>query len=422
MEFEVGDRLQQSQLARIVIENELNLLSTGLYTKVEINISEWNFENNEVVFVVTLAEAPWIIPIPVFELADRNFNVWWNEFNASFKRVNYGLKLSLLNAWGYGERVKLTAQFGYTPRFDFETLLPFIDQNQSVRLEVKASYSQNKETAMFNADNKPVFESAEDERVILTRQEYRVGLIFRPKIFATHRFRIGYYNNKIDEQIMLDYNTDYFLESRTTQEFISARYEMLYDKRDLPVLATEGWLVGVNFFKDGFGFFNDVSATYLEPRFEVYYSPSRKFITSATLKAKVALERQQQPYNNYRGLGFGDNYLRGYELYVADGLDWALGKFSVQYKLFDTRVNWGKFMPVDGLKDMSLRIYLAANYDTGYSHDPFYSDRNSFVNRWLNGGGLALNVLLYNTYQIQIECSVNHLGEKGIFLHSNSAF
>ncbi len=422
LEFKVGDRLQQSQLARIVVENELNLLATGLFTKAEMNISEWDFERDEVEIVITLAESPWIIPVPIFELADRNFNVWWNEFNASLKRVNYGGKVYLQNAWGYGERVKLEAQFGYTPKFEVEALLPFIDQNQNVRLEVKAAYSRNKETRFYNDGDKPVFESAEDERVIFTQQEYWIGMIFRPKIFATHRFRVGYWNNSIDEELMLTFNPDFFLDEKTRQQFIFARYEMRYDKRDLPVLPSEGFLLGVNFFKEGFGVFGDLSATYFEPIFEYYYSPHRKWITSVALRGSVALERQQQPYNNYRGIGYGQAYVRGYELYVSDGLDWVIGKVGVQFKLFDTRINWKKLMPIESMRDMSVRIYLATFYDTGYANDPFYSEGNQFVNRWLHGGGFGLNLLLYDTFQFQVECSFNHLGEKGIFLHSNTSF
>ncbi len=75
-----------------------------------------------------------------------------------------------------------------------------------------------------------------------------------------------------------------------------------------------------------------------------------------------------------------------------------------------------------GMRIMPVQIYFSVNYDVGYANDPFYAVNNSFTNSWLNGGGLGLNVLLYNTLQIQIEYSVNHLGQKGVFLHSNTAF
>ena len=422
LQFEVGERIQQSQLAEVLDENRSNLLATGLFNEVILNVKEWDLESEEIEVLIIVTENPWIVPIPIFELADRNFNVWWNEFNASFSRVNYGLKLALLNAWGYGERFKLTAQFGYTPKFEFSTLLPFLDNDQTVRLELKATYAVNKEIAVINAFNKKVFEAQPDERVVFRRQNYRVGLIFRPAIFATHVFRVGFANNWIDEEHMLQFNPDFFLDERTRQRFVFAEYELRYDKRDLPILPTKGWLAGVNFYKNGFGFFNDISSTYIEPRFEIYHSFAPRWIGGLSLRGKIGLERDKQPYYNYSGLGYGGNYIRGYELFVADGMDFFLTKMSMQFKLWQSSINWKKIMPIKGMRAMPFAIYLAANYDTGYSNDPYYFNTNDFTNRWLHGGGIAVNIMIYNTAVFQIECSVNHLGQKGVFLHSNTAF
>jgi len=424
LEFETGERIQQSQLTQILTKNELLLLSSGLFTHVEMNVSDWDVDNRKIKIHILVREAPFIIPIPIFELADRNFNVWWNDQNHSFKRVNYGIKLALLNAWGRGSRIKISAQFGYTPKFDFSALLPFIDQNQSVRLEIGALYAQNKEVSLFNDENKQHFEIL-NEQVVFKQQRYKIGLIFRPKIIITHTLRLGYNNHWIHPELTSEEspvnNPDFFLKSKYRQQYIFAEYQFIIDKRDLRVLPTRGWFAALRFYKDGFGFFDDISATYVIPSFEYYQPVSKKFVASIALRTKIGLEREKQPYYNYRGLGYGDDYLRGYELYVVDALDYYYGKFSISYKAFQTTVKWPKIMP-KGMRMMPLQIYLSANYDVGYSNDPFYSSRNSFTNSWLQGGGLGLNVLLYNTLQIQVEWSVNHQGDKGIFLHSNTAF
>ena len=419
LQFTIGDRIQQSQLATVLRENEFNLLSSTLFTQANLNVKEWDVEQREIVILITVKEGPIIVPIPIFELADRNFNVWWTEQKRSLKRVNYGLKLALLNPWGYGERFRLTAQFGYTPKFEFSSLLPFLDNNQTVRLELRASYSTNKEVSAFNEDNKKIFRRAEDEPIIFKRQHYMVGLIFRPKIFATHVFRVGYRNHWIDEQFMLEQNTDFFLESRSRQQFIYADYEFRYDKRDLPILSTEGWQVGLRFFKDGFGLFDDISATYIEPSFEYHYPIKPKLVASGSVRGKVGLERGKQPYYNYRGLGYSDNTVRGYELYVADALDFFITKVSLKYRVWESMLKWSNFLPI---QDMPFQVWLAANFDAGNTNDPFYNENNDFTNRWLYGGGLGLNLLFYNTILFRVECSVNHLGEKGVFLHSETAF
>ena len=420
LEFKVNDRLQQSQLTEILTKNELLLLSTGLFTRVSMNVSEWDVDNQRIIIHITVYESPFLIPIPIFELADRNFNVWWDDHNHSFKRVNYGVKLAVLNAWGYGSRIKLSFQFGYTPKLDFSALLPFIDHNQSVRLEIGALYAKNKEVSLFNEGNKQSFVD-KNEQVVFKRQRYKLGLIFRPKIAMTHILRIGYSYHWIDPELASEGNPDFFLDSRSTQQYIFAEYQLRYDKRDLRILPTKGWLASVKIYKDGFGFFDDISVTNLIPAVEYYHPIGKRFVASIGVHAKIGLERAKQPYYNYHGLGYGDNYLRGYELFVVDARDYVYGKFSLGFKTFSTTVKWPKIM-LKGMRMMPVQLYLSVNYDVGYSSDPFYPENNSFTNSWLNGGGLGLNVLLYNTLQIQIEYSINHLGQKGVFLHSNTAF
>jgi len=237
---------------------------------------------------------------------------------------------------------------------------------------------------------------------------------------------MGYSNHWIDPVLTLEAssqsNPDFFLDSRSRQQYVFAEYQFQYDKRDLRILPTRGWLASIRFFKDGFGFFDDISATYFIPGVEYYYPISKKFVASAALHAKIGLQREKQPYYNYRGLGYGDNYIRGYELFVVDALDYYYGKFSIGFKAFETTVNLSKIMFIKGMRVMPLQIYISTNYDVGHAYDPFYAEGNSFTNKWLQGGGLGLNVLLYNTLQIQVEWSVNHLGETGFFLHSNTAF
>lgn len=421
VDFRVGTRIQQSQLADRLKENERLILRTGLFTDAHINVTEWNTDTDKVSVEIEVTETPKIIPFPKFELADRNFNVWWNEYNASLKRVNYGGQLILLNAWGYGERFKINAQGGYTPRFELSALLPFIGYSQAVRLEVDISYSQNREISMYTFDNKQTF-LEKDGSTIFRRQAYAVGALIRQDIYTHHTLRLGWNNNWIDSVFTAEVNPDFFLDGRTRQRYIFFEYQLDLEYRDLPVLPSKGWRAYAKFRKLGFGTTNDVSATYINPLFEINFPITDKLSVGTTLSGQIALERQKQPFFNYRGLGYDDFFVRGYELYVVDALDYFLSRNQVRYRVFSTVVNWKKIMPVKSLRIMPLQIYVAGHYDLGYANDPFYFDNNSFTNRWLYGGGLALNFLFFNTYAIQVEWSVNHLGEKGIFLHANSAF
>ena len=66
-----------------------------------------------------VSERWYTFPVPIFELADRNFNEWWYDRNADFNRVNIGLKLIQKNVRGRNEELILLGQGGFTRRFDF---------------------------------------------------------------------------------------------------------------------------------------------------------------------------------------------------------------------------------------------------------------------------------------------------------------
>lgn len=80
-------------------------------------------------------------------------------------------------------------------------------------------------------------------------------------------------------------------------------------------------------------------------------------------------------------------------------------------------VHLGRYMIFKSYRDLSFRVYLTGNVDVGYVNDRFYFAHNDFVNRWVYGGGLGLDFVFYYNKLVRIEYSINHTGEKGIYLH-----
>ena len=82
-----------------------------------------NIRSNEI------KEALFLYPIPIAELADRNFNVWVKEQKASFSRLNLGTYTYWLNATGRAELMKFTVLFGYTNKFEFNYIIFYIQDS-----------------------------------------------------------------------------------------------------------------------------------------------------------------------------------------------------------------------------------------------------------------------------------------------------
>ena len=67
-------------------------------------------------------------------------------------------------------------------------------------------------------------------------------------------------------------------------------------------------------------------------------------------------------------------------------------------------------------------VDIKVNFNVGYVKDPFYSQYNPLSNEYLYSITTGLDILLNNTLKLQINYSINHLKEKGIFIHTKSAF
>jgi len=56
-----------------------------------------------------VSERWYTFPEPQFELADRNFNVWWNEQDHDFDRTEYGVDLLCYNFTGNYDLLEVKA-------------------------------------------------------------------------------------------------------------------------------------------------------------------------------------------------------------------------------------------------------------------------------------------------------------------------
>lgn len=419
--FDVGDTLPQMQLGTILERNQNNLLNLGLFNEAVVNISEWDTETHLVDILVTVKEAWYIYPVPIVELADRNFNVWWSKYNHDLDRLNLGGKLEMLNFSGRNDKFKVKAQFGYTPKQEIEYRFPYFNRRQSIGLTVGALHSINKEISYATINNEEQFVQI-DERKLLERWQAKVGTFFRPNIFLRYELTATFDYTKVDETIVEEYNNRFFRSGDNEHRAIITRLSGEYDNRDLKIYPTRGFKGSLYVEKAGFGKQDDENKFESGASVEYNISMGRRFQHRLTGIGQYALSRSRPSYLYYHGLGYSSTYIRGYELYVVDGLDLVIGKYQFSFKMLDKKYKLGKFMPLPNFKEMPLQVYLSLFLESAYVNDPYTGEANLFANRWLTGGGPGIDLVLYNTYLFQINYSTNHLGQWGFFLHNKTAF
>ncbi|MCH2083218.1 MAG: BamA/TamA family outer membrane protein [Saprospiraceae bacterium] len=420
LHFKLGDTIFIADLEWILEESEQLVMNTGLFNKTTISFKNWEGATNKVHIHIEVEEAWYIYPVPIFELADRNFNVWWVEQGRSLQRINFGVEFTHINFTGQKDKLKLTAKYGYTRSYSLRYSLPYINKAQTLGINFNISYSRNREINYLTLGNKQAFYRDED-RFIRKRFWAITGLSFRPGLRATHLFKASFIQNTIDNVVAKDLNPDYFIDGRSLQRFFKLSYRFAYDYRDIRPYPEKGYYIEAEIEKDGLGIFNDRNALTLQARYDAYIPISNRWTTSLKTRGKYSFIRKKQPYNDNRAIGFGQHVIHGFELYIIDGLDMVYTQSSIRFKFFENKINFGKLMPIKAFRNMPFKTYLTFNNDVGFVNAPFTTENNQNIleNTLLWGGGIGLDIVLFYDKVISIEYSHNHLWESGLFLHLN---
>jgi len=416
-----GDTLFYADTAQWRLENEKRILSTGLFTNVKVILGQ-DQEDDTRDIIIDLQENWYIYPNFIFDLADRNFSVWWNEQNRSLDRVNYGFRLNHINLTGNRDNLRLTTQFGFTKKFELDYSYPYLDKKQKLGIATNVTYTENREIGFVTVGNKTVFHREADERILLRRFRASAALNYRQDLFNYHRFKVEYHRNGIDQLVATELNQDYFLNGEDAIRFFTLEYDYSVDKRIFSFYPEGGFLLGGNVKKEGLGIFDEYDNFLVELRGEYYAQPIKNLIFANQLKLKSNINRRQVAFANNTGLGYNGNVVSGYELYVVDGTDFVLNKSSIRWRAINDIFNLNKLMPLQQFKLMDFKLYLTFNFDIGFVNEPTYIDSNFLNNQLLIGYGPGIDIILFNTHLLSFEYSFNELGESGLFLSNRVSF
>jgi len=418
--FEVGDTIVQNNLGLTLEKNKNNLLNLGLFNEVAINVSEWDTDLDQIQIIIEVKESWYIYLLPILDLADRNFNVWWNTHHHSFERLNLGAQLDYLNFTGHNDKLKAKLQFGYTPKQEIEYRFPYFNKRQSLGLTVSVLHSENKEVSYATVENKDEFLKLEQGKL---QDRWRTGtsVQYRPSIYLRHEISVSVEHLKMDSAI-LDYNPRLFRNRGIVQQELVMHYSFEYDDRDLKIYPSKGIKVLLEADKIGLGKKDDENLMNTTGSIEWNGQLGKRFQQRLSGIGQYSLSRSQPSYIHYRALGFGQKFVRGYELYIVDGLDFVIGKYQLSYNLLQTKINLGQLIPVQQFRVMPLQLFLSLHLETGYANDPYTADLNPLANTWLRGGGFGLDFLLYHNFLFQLNLNTNHLGEWGFFIHNKTSF
>lgn len=411
--FKEGDTIPKEQLQDAIYRSKNRIFNTGLFVTVDLFIIDRGPVHKELLIVVK--ERWYIYPIPIFELADRNFNEWWQQRGHKLNRTNIGIFYTQKNVRGRNETLKTKVQFGFTKKFEIFYFIPYLTKSQKTGVTLDVSYILNKQVAYQYDDVHHKLAYLDYNK--LGRERFRGGLTFsyRKKFYETHFLGSTFNYNHIADTVAI-LNPDYLLKGRTTQRYIAVEYDYVRDIRDVAYYPTKGSYFRFEAEKMGVGIFGDINQLNLIGEYSLFKPISKKLYFAGGLKQKISFPHPQ-PFLQTQALGYQKDYVSGYELYVINGQHFSLAKVNLKWKLFasNTKVS---ALPINQFRHIPFAIYLKAYSDAGYVVDNSNNHNTTKLsNTFLLGGGLGIDIVTYYDLVMRVEYSYNKLGQHGVFLH-----
>lgn len=410
--FKEGDTLLLSELDELSDKSRKNLLNSSLFNFAEI--SHFTYDSVKYNFIVDVTERWYTWPNPIFEISERNFNSWWKD--KDYDRINYGFFIEQQNFRGRNEVLKWLMRFGYDERYAFEYKVPYINKKQTLGLGMKVGIKRNHEVAYQTYENK--LEHIKDEDEYMFNQYFAtLNLNIRKKIHETHNFYLGFEENEYGDTV-LALNPDFSPSSVKKYSFFSLYYIYKNDHRDIKAYPLNGHYFDIGFYKLGLGVLEQptVNQLFVKSSVRKYIKLNNKFYFASGLSGKLSA-LGKQPYQILQGLGYGRDFVRGYEYYVIDGEAFALSKSNLKFELLPTKVYNIGIIPTERFSKIHLAMYLNAYIDAGYVKDDYYYLFNNLTNSWLVGGGAGLDLVTYYDKVLRVEYSINKMNQSGVFLH-----
>jgi len=419
LDIRAGEVYDKTDLEQILVTERNKIFNLQLFNTVKVTTLA--LSPNLVDIVINVSERWYLFPSPIFSLVDRNFNDWWQNQDHDLSRTNYGIKIFQNNFRGRNETLKLTLQFGFTRNFGLSYSIPYIDKSQRHGLSFGFDYAENKNISLQTVDHFREFYDSEE--LLRLKREFFLSYRLRNSFYTTHRFTAVFESNAVNDTIA-SLNPAYYKQGETTQRFFSLKYRFHHDKRDIQAYPLNGYEVEVIATKYGLGIFNDLNFAETKIRHANYKDLGRNFFL-ANYSSLYFSGINQPPYSNLYGLGYKNDFVRGYELYVIEAKNFYLHRATLRKRLFAIKGRFD-FVPVEQFREWPLAVYLKGYFDMAYVQniDRYQeADLNqSLSERYLYGTGFGLDFVSSYDTVIRLEYSFNRENESGFFFHLKKEF
>jgi outer membrane protein assembly factor BamA len=411
-----GDVIYNLDLSAILERDKKKLINTRLFNTVEIRPLE--LQPDQVDLLIDLNERWYTFPAPIFELSDRNFNEWWQTYDHDFKRVNYGLRLYQFNMRGRNETLRLTAQFGFQRRFELSYRFPYIDKKQKHGLIFDFDFTETKNLAYRTLDHK--LEFLKSDNILRTTRGGGITYTYRNSFYVSHALKIEYRSNNISDTIAT-LNSNYLGSDKTQQRFGIITYQFTSDHRDYVGYPLRGHYFTLIAARSGISSKDDLQKWEASLSYSKFFDLNRNFFLSNNFIGYISTP-DDVPYSNYGAMGYRKQFARGYEIYLIEGVAYALNKMTFKKRIFQRTYQW-RMMPIPQFRHIPISIFIKTYADLGYVKGyPNYTLSNRLTDKMLSSAGGGIDIVASYDTVLRFEYTFNGEGENGFFFHVRKEF
>lgn len=414
-----GDTIRSRRLSATLEWDKHKLYNLRLFNTVSVRALDMG--NNHIDILVDLTERWYIFPVPIFELSDRNFNEWWNNYNHDLTRINYGLRIYKYNFRGRNETLRLTAQFGFYRKFDLQYRIPNLDKTQKHGLTFAFDFGAPRNLAYQTFDHKLDF--IREDNIVKESVGAGITYSYRKTFFETHSVTYNYRTSDVIDTVLF-LNPNYYKSNKTTQRYSQLSYYFVSEHRDVILYPLKGYQFSAYVAKSGLLPQDDVDQLEVNLTYAYHKPVGPKYFFSNFSSVFWSTPRNQ-PYSIYDALGYRNLIIRGFENYVVEGPTFALNKTTLKRKIFGR--NWKlSGMPIEQFNYFPLAIYIKAFGDFGYVQNyDYYQEKDlntRLSNKMLWGGGFGLDVVTVYDLVVRFEYTYTQDQRWGFFLNARKEF
>ncbi len=384
----------------------MRLESTKLFNWVEITKNSIGDTLN-----VHVVERWYIWVKPEGGFLDRNFSEWWK--NRDIQRLSIGATVYVNNILGQqgGFFVRQAKGFMAADGFGFQR--PFLKYKNCNAWKFSLDNMRSRRAWINSENNQVVIKEhwgIRQQEQLIGIAEYKRRFEYKWQGVVRYKFARDYAAQDIEAL-----NPQYFI---APLGVVNSQYEdwkqythslvlgCIRDTRNQANYPTKGseWKAGVS---GGLQRCNNIAKPYgeLDSKYRGFYTLGTH--TSLAVLAQIRYRFGTLGYILQRQMGYGMEYVRGYEAFVFDGAGVALGKAAWRYQLLgDQRSLKLRFLP-SAYEKVPIQCWFNIFADVGRTLSPYQIDRNPMSNQTLMSVGTGIDLLCYYDALARFDCSYN---------------